>query len=182
MRNGLATALLLCCVAKIALADTAWPTKDGVYTISNFHFGTGEVLPQMRLYYLTLGTPHADARGHTDNAVLLLHGTGGDAQSLWYPAVSEVLFGPGQPLDIRKYFIILPDDIGHGSSSKPSDGLHARLPHYDYDDRRLRARQWSDVHERDVLRLGHGHLSRRALVPCEPRHIGIPILARSQRF
>jgi homoserine O-acetyltransferase len=117
-----------------ASAQTAWPTHDGVYTIANFRFGTGQILPQLRLHYLTLGTPHTDAQGHTDNAVLLLHGTGGDARSLMNPIFADVLFGPGQPLDIRKYFIILPDDIGHGSSSKPSDGLHARFPQYDYDD------------------------------------------------
>jgi homoserine O-acetyltransferase/O-succinyltransferase len=117
-----------------ASAQTAWPTRDGVYTIANFRFGTGQILPQLRLHYLTLGTPHTDAQGHTDNAVLLLHGTGGDAHSLMNPVFADVLFGPGQPLDIRKYFIILPDDIGHGSSSKPSDGLHARFPQYDYDD------------------------------------------------
>jgi homoserine O-acetyltransferase/O-succinyltransferase len=120
--------------ATAASAQTAWPTRDGVYTIANFRFGTGQTLPQLRLHYLTLGTPHTDAQGHTDNAVLLLHGTGGDAHSLMNPIFADVLFGPGQPLDIRKYFIILPDDIGHGSSSKPSDGLHARFPEYDYDD------------------------------------------------
>ena len=77
---------------------------------------------------------HTDAAGHTDNAVLLLHGTGGNAHSLLNPVFSDVLFGPGQPLDIRKYYIILPDDIGHGESSKPSDGLRMHFPHYDYDD------------------------------------------------
>jgi homoserine O-acetyltransferase len=120
--------------ATAASAQTVWPTRDGVYTIANFHFGTGQILPQLRLHYLTLGTPHTDAQGHTDNAVLLLHGTGGDAHSLLNPVFADVLFGPGQPLDIRKYYIILPDDVGHGSSSKPSDGLHARFPQYDYDD------------------------------------------------
>jgi homoserine O-acetyltransferase/O-succinyltransferase len=126
--------LLLSLFATAASAQTAWPTHDGVYTIANFRFGTGQILPQLRLHYLTLGTPHTDAQGHTDNAVLLLHGTGGDAHSLMNPIFADVLFGPGQPLDIRKYFIILPDDIGHGSSSKPSDGLHAHFPQYDYDD------------------------------------------------
>jgi homoserine O-acetyltransferase len=111
-----------------------WPTQDGVYSIPNFRFGTGESLPELKLHYLTLGTLHRDAEGHADNAVLLLHGTGGSATSLLNPAFSEVLFHPGQPLDITKYFIILPDDIGHGQSSKPSDGLHARFPAYDYDD------------------------------------------------
>ena len=113
---------------------THWPIKDGWYTIPNFRFGTGETLLEMKLHYLTLGNPHRDASGHTDNVVLLLHGTGGDAHSLLNPVFSDVLFGPGQPLDITKYFIVLPDDIGHGESSKPSDGLRMNFPHYDYDD------------------------------------------------
>ena len=113
---------------------THWPTRDGQYTIPNFRFGTGESLPELKLHYLTLGTLHRDRAGHADNAVLLLHGTGGDATSLLNPLFSDVLFGPGQPLDITRYFLILPDDIGHGQSSRPSDGLHARFPAYDYDD------------------------------------------------
>jgi homoserine O-acetyltransferase len=115
-------------------AAVQWPTADGVYAIANFKFGSGESLAQLRLHYLTLGTPHRDAAGHVDNAVLLLHGTGGSASSLLAPQFSTVLFGPGQPLDITHYFLILPDDIGHGSSSKPSDGMHMRFPKYDYDD------------------------------------------------
>jgi homoserine O-acetyltransferase len=107
---------------------------DGTTVLANFRFGTGEILPRLNLHYLTLGTPHHDAAGHVDNAVLLLHGTGGDAHSLMNPVFSNVLFGKGQPLDIEKYFLILPDDIGHGESSKPSDELHARFPAYDYDD------------------------------------------------
>src|ERR1700734_1639927 len=125
-------ALILSCLTGIACAATAWPTQDGTFSIANFRFGSGEALPQLRLHYLTLGTPHTDAQGHTDNAVLLLHGTSGDAHSLLNPVFSEVLFGPGQPLDIRRYFVILPDDIGHGASSKPSDGLHAKFAHYGY--------------------------------------------------
>jgi homoserine O-acetyltransferase len=117
-----------------APAPFKWPTKDGNFVIPNFHFGTGESLPELKLHYLTLGTPHRDAAGHTDNVILLLHGTGGSATSLLNPVFSDVLFGPGQPLDMTKYFIILPDDIGHGQSSKPSDGLHANFPAYDYDD------------------------------------------------
>jgi homoserine O-acetyltransferase/O-succinyltransferase len=113
---------------------THWPIRNGTYTIRNFRFVTGETLPELRLHYLTLGTPRRDAAGHTTNAVLLLHGTGGNAHTLLVPIFSDVLFGPGQPLDITKYFIILPDDIGHGESSKPSDGLRMKFPHYTYDD------------------------------------------------
>jgi homoserine O-acetyltransferase/O-succinyltransferase len=113
---------------------THWPIQDGVYVIHDFRFGTGETLPELNLHYLTLGTPHHGRDGHIANAVLLLHGTGGNAHSLLNPVFSDVLFGPGQPLDITKYFIILPDDIGHGESSKPSDGLRMQFPHYDYDD------------------------------------------------
>jgi homoserine O-acetyltransferase len=113
---------------------TKWPTQDGTYTIQNFHFKDGETIPQLRLHYITLGTPHRDAQGHVDNAILLLHGTGGDAHSLMNPVFSNVLFGPGQPFDITKFFLILPDDIGHGQSSKPSDGLRMHFPQYDYDD------------------------------------------------
>jgi homoserine O-acetyltransferase len=113
---------------------THWPIKDGSFDIRDFRFGTGETLPDLHLHYLTLGTLHRNAEGHADNAVLLLHGTGGNAHSLLNPVFSDVLFGPGQPLDITKYFIILPDDIGHGESSKPSDGLRMEFPHYTYDD------------------------------------------------
>ncbi len=124
----------VCFVATAQEAGTHWPVQDGNYVIPNFRFGTGETLPELKLHYLTLGKPHRDAAGHTDNAVLLLHGTGGDASSLLNPVFSDVLFGPGQPLDIEKYYVILPDDIGHGSSSRPSDGLRMHFPHYDYDD------------------------------------------------
>jgi len=115
-------------------SHTKWPVKDGTYVIKNFRFGTGETFPELKLHYLTLGEPHRDSAGHTDNAILLLHGTGGNAHTLLNPVFSEVLFGPGQPLDITKFFIIFPDDIGHGESSKPSDGLRMHFPQYDYDD------------------------------------------------
>lgn len=111
-----------------------WPVADGSFIIKNFRFGSGESLEELKLHYLTLGKPHHNAAGHTDNAILLLHGTGGNAHSLLNPVFSDVLFGPGQPLDIQKFFIILPDDIGHGESSKPSDGLRMHFPQYDYDD------------------------------------------------
>ena len=130
-----------------------WPTADGNVVLPNFRFGTGETLPELKLHYLTLGTPHRNAAGHVDNAVLLLHGTGGNAHSLMNPLFSNVLFGPGQPLDITKYFLILPDDIGHGQSSKPSDGLHAHFPAYDYDDMVRSQRLMLDQMKIDHLRL-----------------------------
>jgi homoserine O-acetyltransferase len=136
-----------------AAQASKWPAVDGTVVLSNFRFGSGEILPQLKLHYLTLGTPHRNAAGHIDNAVLLLHGTGGNAHSLMNPLFSDVLFGPGQPLDIAKYFIILPDDIGHGESSKPSDGLHAHFPAYDYDDMVASQRMMLDHMKIDHLRL-----------------------------
>ena len=130
-----------------------WPTTLGVVTLPNFRFGSGETLPELKLHYLTLGTPHRNTAGHVDNAILLLHGTGGNAHSLLNPIFSNVLFGPGAPLDIQKYFLILPDDIGHGESSKPSDGLHARFPAYDYDDMVRSQRMMLDAMKIDHLRL-----------------------------
>ena len=111
-----------------------WPAVDGTDILHDFKFGSGETLAQLKLHYLTLGKPHRNSAGQVDNAVLLLHGTGGDAHSLMNPVFSDVLFGPGSVLDIQKYFLILPDDIGHGESSKPSDGMHMKFPAYDYDD------------------------------------------------
>src|SRR5689334_24971666 len=109
-------------------------TTEGDFTVQNFVFKSGETLKDLRLHYTTLGAPARDAEGRVTNAVLILHGTGGDGHQFLRPQFSGVLFGPGGLLDAAKYFIILPDGIGHGKSSKPSDGLHARFPHYDYDD------------------------------------------------
>ncbi len=130
-----------------------WPTTDGLVVLNNFRFGAGETLPELKLHYLTLGTPHRNTAGHVDNAVLLLHGTGGDRHSLLNPIFSNVLFVPGGVLDITKYFLILPDDIGHGESSKPSDGLHAHFPAYDYDDMVRSQRMMLDRMKVDHLRL-----------------------------
>jgi len=127
-------ALLCLTAAAQAQKPPAYTGTPGDYTIPNFHFASGETIPALKLHYLTLGTPHRNADGHVDNAVLLLHGTGGSAHSLFAPQFSSVLFGAGQPLDITKFYLIFPDDIGHGESAKPSDGLHMRFPHYDYDD------------------------------------------------
>jgi homoserine O-acetyltransferase len=109
------------------------PTQ-GDYTIPNFHFASGQTLPELRLHYRTVGEPKKDAAGHTTNAVLILHGTTGSGGGFFRPEFSGELFGPGQPLDAARFFLILPDDIGHGSSSKPSDGLHAKFPNYCYAD------------------------------------------------
>ncbi len=115
-------------------AATQWPIKEADFTVANFRFRTGETLPQVRIHYTTLGQPHRGADGQIDNAVMVLHGTGGTGKQFLQPQFANELYGPGQPLDIRKYWIILPDNVGHGASSKPSDGLKMKFPQYDYDD------------------------------------------------
>src|ERR1700690_4311496 len=112
-----------------------WPAlHEADFVVHNFHFQSGETMPEVRMHYTTLGTPAKDARGRTTNAVLILHGTGGSGKPFLRPIFGGVLFGPGQLLDATKYYIILPDNVGHGKSSKPSDGMHARFPQYDYAD------------------------------------------------
>jgi homoserine O-acetyltransferase/O-succinyltransferase len=108
--------------------------QEGDYIAHDFHFKSGDTLPELRIHYLTLGAPARDAKGHVTNAVLILHGTGGQGSTFLQPIFSGVLFRPGQLLDVARYYIIIPDGIGHGKSSKPSDGLHAHFPQYDYDD------------------------------------------------
>jgi homoserine O-acetyltransferase/O-succinyltransferase len=117
-----------------APAKTAWPTRDGDVVLRNFRFRSGELLPELRMHYTTLGSPHRNAAGVIDNAVMVLHGTGGDGKQFLRPQFADELYGPGQALDIRRYWVVLPDNIGHGKSSKPSDGLRMRFPKYDYDD------------------------------------------------
>ncbi|MDB6086787.1 MAG: metA [Gammaproteobacteria bacterium] len=117
-----------------AAAPEALRPLEGDYVAANFHFVSGETLPELRLHYTVLGKPHRDARGHVDNAVLILHGTGGSGHNFLTDKFGGVLFGKGQLLDASRYFIILPDGIGHGRSSKPSDGLHVRFPQYAYED------------------------------------------------
>jgi homoserine O-acetyltransferase len=111
-----------------------WPTHEGDVILKDFRFGDGESLPEVRMHYTTLGQPHRNAAGEIDNAVMVLHGTGGDGHQFLRPQFADELYGPGQPLDIRKYWVILPDNIGHGKSSKPSDGLRMKFPKYDYTD------------------------------------------------
>ncbi len=107
---------------------------EGDYVAHNFVFRSGESLPELRLHYRTLGQPRKAADGHVENAVLILHGTGGTGTQFLGAQFAGVLFGKGQLLDASKYYIILPDGIGHGGSSKPSDGMRAHFPSYDYDD------------------------------------------------
>ncbi len=127
---------VVCMVPPTALGQAqVWPApKEGDFTIRGFQFESGETLPELRMHYRTLGEPHKNAAGIVDNAVLILHGTTGSGEGFLVDHFAGVLFVPGGLLDATKYFVILPDDVGHGHSSKPSDGLHARFPHYDYHD------------------------------------------------
>ena len=128
----LPTALLLS-VTLLQPAQAPAPV-EGNYVIKDFRFTSGETLPELRIHYRTFGTPQKDAQGVVRNAVLIMHGTGGTGAQFVGRNFAGQLFGPGQPLDTTKYFIILPDDIGHGGSSKPSDGLRAKFPRYGYID------------------------------------------------
>jgi homoserine O-acetyltransferase len=121
-------------VAPATAQPSKWRERDEQYTIRDFRFRSGETLPALRINYTVLGKPHRNAKGEIDNAVMILHGTGGTGRQFLAPQFADELYGPGQPLDITKYWIILPDNIGHGKSSKPSDGLRMRFPAYDYDD------------------------------------------------
>ena len=106
---------------------------EGDFIVKNFNFKNGEVLPELRLHYLTLGHAHRDAAGVVDNAILILHSTGDDGLLFFDPRFSG-LFSSGNLFDAAKYYIVIPDAIGHGRSSKPSDGLRAHFPQYEYDD------------------------------------------------
>ena len=129
-------------IAPLALAALLAPIApravraqtEGDYVIQNFHFTDGETMPEVRQHWMTLGKPRTDAKGLTTNAVLIQHGTTGTGRQFLSPVFAGVLYGPGQLLDTTKYYIILPDGLGHGKSSKPSDGMHAHFPHYDYAD------------------------------------------------
>ncbi|MEA1674033.1 alpha/beta fold hydrolase [Nitrospirillum sp. BR 11163] len=144
-------AALLASAAALAAEPVKPVTTEGDVTVREFKFKTGETLPEVRLHYTTLGTPHRDAKGRVDNAILIMHGTGGTGAQFLRPQFSDVLFQPGGVLDPARYYIILPDDVGHGKSSKPSDGLHAHFPQYDYDDMVALEHQL-------VTRLGVNHL------------------------
>ncbi|MDQ0463238.1 homoserine O-acetyltransferase [Caulobacter ginsengisoli] len=132
MRSVLLAVLAWLGLASAAMAAPA--VTEGDYTVANFEFNSGQTLPQLKLHYRTLGAPKRDAKGRVTNAVMILHGTGGSGAQFLRPQFADVLFKPGGLLDPAKYYVILPDGIGHGGSSKPSDGLHARFPMYGYQD------------------------------------------------
>jgi homoserine O-acetyltransferase len=128
-------ALLLSLLAATSAwsADYPSPTESD-FTIRDFKFASGETLPELRLHYRTLGKPEKDAQGKTTNAILIMHGTTGSGTQFIRPEFAGELFGKDQPFDATKFFIVLPDGIGHGKSSKPSDGMHAKFPRYGYID------------------------------------------------
>jgi homoserine O-acetyltransferase len=123
-----------CALAAAARAADVPATAEGDFVLRDFRFRSGETLPELKLHYATMGRPRKDAAGHVGNAILVLHGTGGSSASLLTPAFAGELFAPGQLLDSARYFVVVPDGIGHGRSSKPSDGLRTRFPRYTYDD------------------------------------------------
>jgi homoserine O-acetyltransferase len=120
--------------ASLASAAEYPAPTEGDFTIRDFKFASGETMPEVRIHYRTLGKIEKDAQGKTTNAVLIMHGTTGSGAQFIRPEFAGELFGKDQPLDATKFFIILPDGIGHGKSSKPSDGMHAKFPAYGYID------------------------------------------------
>ena len=126
--------LLVLLVSSPLIAADYPETTQGDYVLRSFHFASGEVLPELRIHYRTLGVVQRDQHGVVHNAVLVLHGTTGSGASFLCPEFAGELFGKGQPLDATRTYVILPDGIGHGGSSKPSDGLRARFPRYGYAD------------------------------------------------
>ncbi len=133
-RAGTRSVLFLLVLVAPASARPIPEATAADFVLRDFRFGTGEVLPELRLHYRTIGTPRRNAAGSVANAVLVLHGTGGSGAQFLTENFAGVLFGPGQLLDAARWFLILPDGIGHGGSSKPSDGLRGRFPRFGYDD------------------------------------------------
>src|SRR5438128_6045412 len=126
-------ALLLSVSARSFASGSDYPAPtEGDHTIRDFKFASGETLPELRLHYRMCGKPEKYAQGKTTNAVLIMHGTTGSGAQFIRPEFAGELFGKDQPLDTTKFFIVLPDGIGHGKSNKPSDGMHAKFPHYGY--------------------------------------------------
>jgi homoserine O-acetyltransferase len=126
--------LLLAFGASTAFAADYPAPVEGSVMLKDFKFSSGESLPALRIHYRTVGKPQRDAQGNINNAVLITHGTGGTGAQFLRPEFAKELFVPGGVLDAQRYYIVLPDGIGHGKSGKPSDGLHARFPRYGYND------------------------------------------------
>jgi homoserine O-acetyltransferase len=128
------TLLVILFLASVGAAQNYPTPTPGDFVMRDFKFQSGENLAEVKMHYVTLGTAVKDKNGNTANAVLILHGTGGSHANLLRPSFAGALFGKGQLLDAEKYFIVIPDNVGHGASSKPSDGLRAKFPHYNYHD------------------------------------------------
>jgi homoserine O-acetyltransferase/O-succinyltransferase len=126
--------LVLLLLLSLPLPAPLRAQRDTAVVLRDVRFTTGETLPEVRLHAMTMGTLRRDAAGRAANAVMLLHGTGGSGRSFLNPIFATEMFGAGQPLDTTRFFVILPDNIGHGRSTKPSDGLRMRFPRYTYDD------------------------------------------------
>ena len=124
--------LLVWCGQAYARTPQTWSPVEGDAAIGDLPMARGSTLADARIHYRTLGEPRRDGEGHVTNAVLLLHGTGGTGAQFLSPQFADDLFGPGQPLDVTRYYVIMPDNLGHGASSKPSDGLRAAFPEYGY--------------------------------------------------
>jgi homoserine O-acetyltransferase/O-succinyltransferase len=133
MTHALRSFALLFVASFVQAADSPAPAEND-FVIRDFKFASGESLPELRIHYRTFGKIEKDAQGRTSNAVLIMHGTTGSGAQFIRPEFAGKLFGQNQPLDATKFFIVLPDGIGHGKSSKPSDGLHAKFPRYGYID------------------------------------------------
>jgi homoserine O-acetyltransferase len=135
MLRMMARMLVVTWIAGAGAALAAYPApQEGSWIAHDVTFASGESMADVRLHYRTIGTPQRDGSGVVRNAVLIIHGTGGAGSQFLQPHFADELFGPGQLLDATKFFLILPDNIGHGQSSKPSDGAHLKFPHYDYED------------------------------------------------
>jgi homoserine O-acetyltransferase len=127
-------AIVLMMLTSVALGAEEPAVHEGDFVLKNFRFASSETLPELRLHYRTLGKLQRDAKGVASNAVLIMHGTGGTGAQFLRPEFSGELFRAGGELDTSRFFVILPDGIGHGKSSKPSDGLRAHFPRYGYED------------------------------------------------
>ena len=135
MNRIFASLVLIIAAGAVCSRAADYPSPaEADYTIRDFKFSSGETLPELRIHYRTIGKIDKDGQGKTRNALLIMHGTTGSSAQFIRPEFAGELFGPGQPLDAARFFIVLPDGIGHGKSSKPSDGMHAKFPRYGYND------------------------------------------------